>query len=147
MTATEQAQAWLQEQMGEGWRCLVETLEFEADDNGPKSTVHRAFARFDGLIPNNNAVGRTEVWGWGPDPMSAASACVAAWREATKAEREHADRLAAALKRLREEFSDGKSEAPYVAVGDALTREWGVQQADGALIAHDARRSPGEGGV
>lgn len=61
MTDTENALAYLREQFGEGWVCVIET----AARGG-----YVALARF--------RDGDVDVTGYGPDPMSAAKACVEA---------------------------------------------------------------------
>lgn len=133
MTDQEQALAHLREQMGEGWKVtLSDTI-----NGNCRAEVYRQ-----GVY----------VTGAGPDPMSAARACVEAWQhavtrhqfpewmEAAKvlaAERAHADRLAEALLECENFLADGDyGEEPGLTEMRAAIKR--------AHHAHDARRA-GEG--
>ena len=140
MTDTEKALAWLREQMGEGWTCT---------DNQTSPGWWHAVAMH----------GTVNAYGYGPDPMSAARACVEAWREATRrevmpcncaelpAERAHADRLAERMRQRSEWFGEqveslilfGSMSASVI---EGRLRDWAamssVWKAEDA--AHDARR-------
>ncbi len=132
--SADEALAYLQREMGEGWNVAIRTTPggWYADASFDSCGIWMIYCR--------------------PDPMSAAKACVEAWREATRplqgafdsmskllgeetadhvAEREHADRLAEAL-RLGVDTSWNSMDA------GRLARE--------AIAAHDARRAKPEDG-
>ena len=133
LTPTDEALAFLREQFGEGWRCEVTDLG--------GGWLPEARARTHGVF----------VRASGPDPMSAARACVEAWREATgvapgtwsreeafrlmdearaqrDAERAHADRLAEALRVAESNYVDAcenEEGEEFVRCSECDATEWG----------------------
>ena len=133
MTDQEQALAWLREQMGEGW-----TLGFNLSNVVEDQTERRLWCARAWMGTYSTRAMVLAV-SYGPSPMSAARACVEAWREATRrevmpcncaelaAERQHANRLAEAL-------ADARAAYPMHCAHAVI---------DEALAAHDARRGEG----
>ena len=77
MSAQEQALAFLREQMGEGW-----TLGFNLSNVVEDQTERRLWCARAWMGTYSTRAMVLAV-SYGPSPMSAAKACVEAWREAT----------------------------------------------------------------
>ena len=159
MTDQEKAQAWLQEQMGEGWGCHL----YAPGDDGLGGISDNGAAQRGWWLAEAEHGECVHVGVQGHDPMSAARACWEAWREATRrevmpcncaelpAERAHADRLAERMRQRSEWFGEqveslilfGSMSASVI---EGRLRDWAAMSSAWKAedAAHDARRA-GEG--